>query len=115
MIDRYQDRPDDKFCQGRYAKLDGMCYAEFLANYCLESNTMKNENDSQPEILDDLLKSDIDLKGFPKRVPLMSSKEKLKLRKEKCVLRYHVPNQHTKPELYAHHLLFMFFSLQKGN
>ena len=39
----------------------------------------------------------------------MSSKESLKLRKEKCILRYHIPNQTTQPEEYAHHMLFMFF------
>ena len=39
----------------------------------------------------------------------MSSKESLKLRKEKCILRYHIPNQTTQPEEYAHHMLFMLF------
>ena len=39
----------------------------------------------------------------------MSSKESLKLRKEKCILRYYIPNQTTQPEEYAHHMLFMFF------
>ena len=35
------------------------------------------------------------------------------MRKEKCILRYHVPNQYTQSELYAHHLLFMFFPFRK--
>ena len=39
----------------------------------------------------------------------MSSKEKLKCRKVKSVLRYHVPNSHKNPEKYAHHILFMFY------
>ena len=40
---------------------------------------------------------------------MSSKKEKIKCRKVKAVLRYHVPNRHEKPEQYAHHLLFMFF------
>ena len=39
----------------------------------------------------------------------MNSKEKLKCRQVKAVLRYHVPNCHKYPEKYAHHLLFMFY------
>ena len=45
---------------------------------------------------------------FPSVIPLMSSKEKLKCRKIRAVLRYHVPNRHKYPEKYAHHLLFMY-------
>ena len=29
--------------------------------------------------------------------------------KEKCIFRYHIPNQTTHPEEYVHHTLFMFF------
>ena len=39
----------------------------------------------------------------------MNSKEKLKCRQVKAVLRYHVPNHHKFPEKFAHHLLFMFY------
>ena len=39
----------------------------------------------------------------------MNSKDKLKCRKVKAVLRYYVPNCHKYPEKYAHHLLFMFY------
>ena len=39
-------------------------------------------------------------------------KEKLKCRKVRSVLRYHVPNRHKKTEQYAHHLLFMFFQFR---
>ena len=38
----------------------------------------------------------------------MSSKQKLKCRKRKSILRYHIPNQQKDPEKYAHHLLLMF-------
>ena len=43
---------------------------------------------------------------FPKIVPLMSSKEKLKGRKVKAVLRYHQPSPNKVIEQYAHHLFF---------
>ena len=46
---------------------------------------------------------------FPVSLPLMSSKEKLKCRKIRSVLRYHVPNKHKFPEKYSHHLLFMYY------
>ena len=39
---------------------------------------------------------------------MYSAIEKLKCRKVKAVLRYHVPNRFKNPEQYAHHLLFMF-------
>ena len=34
-----------------------MCYAEFLSNYSLENLKTNQYNGSQPEILDDLLRS----------------------------------------------------------
>ena len=57
MLDRYIDRPDKIFYQGKYQLLDEMCYAEFLSNYSLENLKTNQCNDSQPEILDDLLRS----------------------------------------------------------
>ena len=29
MLDRYVDRPDESFCNGRYGVLNKFCYAEF--------------------------------------------------------------------------------------
>ena len=88
-----------------------MCYAEFLSNYSLEDLKTNQCNDSQPEILDNLLRSSKSLEqsDLPKSFPLMSSKESLKLRKDKCILRYHIPNQTAQPDEYAHHMLFVFF------
>ena len=57
MLDRYIDRLDKIFRQGKYQFLDEMCYAEFLSNYSLENLKTNQCNDSQPEILDDLLRS----------------------------------------------------------
>ena len=45
----------------------------------------------------------------------MSANEKLKCRKVPSVLKYHVSNQHTHPEEYAHHLLFMYFPFRNEN
>ena len=47
--------------------------------------------------------------NYPKEIPLISSKEKLKLRKVKAVLRYYQPNSNKAFETYAHHLLFSFY------
>ena len=52
MLDRYIDRLDKIFRQGKYELLDEMCYAEFLSNYPLENLKTNQCNDSQPEILD---------------------------------------------------------------
>jgi len=43
----------------------------------------------------------------------MSSKETLSWRKEKCVLRHHVPSRDKNPEGSAHHLLLMFYPFRK--
>ena len=46
----------------------------------------------------------------------MSSNEKLKRRKVRAVLRYHVPNPNRNSEQYAHHLLFSFYPFRdEGN
>ena len=109
MLDRYIDRPNSSFKNGKFAIIDSICYAEFLRNYTLDKKPNENdENDYQPQVLEEVIE-DEDTNLLPKVVPLMSSRERLKLRKKKCVLRYHVPNKTTKPEAYAHHMLLMFY------
>ena len=115
MIDRYIDRPNLSFCGGKYSVLDA-CFAEFLRYYYLAPSKSK-DNDYQPQILvDDLIEnnhaSDI---HYPSSIPIMSANEKLKCRKVPYVLKYHVPNQHTHPEEYAHLLLFMYFPFRNEN
>lgn len=114
MLDRYIDRPNLQFLNGKYQVIDSMCYAEFLSRYSLKTKPkLEEENDSQPEILKDII-SEIQVEStYPKTLPLMSSKEKLSLRKEKCVLRYHVPSKEKNPEGFAHHLLLMFYPFRK--
>ena len=47
MIDRYIDRPNSSFLNGKYSILDSFCYAEFLAHYyLLPKNTNDSVNDS---------------------------------------------------------------------
>ena len=113
MLDRYIDRPNMQYRKGKYACMENICYAEFLENYVIDTKKrIEEENDCQPTVLEDLIISE-EPSTLPKSVPLMSCKEYVKLRKTKCVLRYHVPNKITKPEAYAHHLLFMFYPFRE--
>ena len=49
-------------------------------------------------------------------ISLISSNEKLKHRKVRAVLRYHVPNLNRNPEQCTHHLLFSFYPFRdEGN
>ena len=106
------DRPNKTFKLGKYSSLDDFCYAEFLAYYILGSKFQTEENDNQPEVLYD------DIEGFrsySKSIPLMSSKEKMKCRTVKKVLRYYTPNPLTHSEAYAHHLLMLFYPFRNEN
>ena len=68
------------------------------------------ENDSQPEEFPDkVLERNHDALRYSRCIPLMSSKEKLKCRKVPAILRFHSPNKDKDFELYAHHLLFLFY------
>ena len=40
---------------------------------------------------------------------MWNNNEKLKYRKVRAILRYHVPNQNKRSEEYARHLLFMYY------
>ena len=99
MLERYMNRPDHNFRKGRYAALENLCYAQFLANYYLDSKKSKEEEN--------------DLSTLPESVPLMIGKGYLKLRKTKCVLRFHVPSKLKNPEAYAHHLLLLYYPFRK--
>ena len=50
---------------------------------------------------EDLLEHNHSLCDYPAIIPHMSSKDKLKCRKFKAVLRYHVPNRHKYPGKYV--------------
>ena len=115
MLDRYLDRPNENFKNGEYKVIDQLCFAEFLSLYYVDAKQIAiSENDSQPVVLNnELMDSNHEESIFPKIVPLMSSKEKLKCRTVKVVLRYHQPIPHKNVEQYAHHLLFAFYPFRK--
>ena len=110
-LDRYLDRPDESFKNGMYREISNMCFSEFLSLFYPKSRTTKDlENDYRPVILDDeLLETHHKDYNYPKEIPLMSSKEKLKCRKVKAIPRYYQPNPNKAFETYAHYLLFSFY------
>ena len=110
MLDRYMDRPNETYKNGKYSVVDTMCFAEFCSHNYL-SNSKCNDNENQPDVLEDeLIEQNHNICSYPSTLPLMSNNnEKLKCRKVRAILRYHVPNQNKRPEEYAHHLLFMYY------
>ena len=109
--------PMQNFANSKYSILDKFCYAEFLSHYILIPKTIDNTvTDSQPVVLQEvLLESNHNVCNYPSPIPLMNSKQKLRCRQVKAVLRYYVPNPHKYPEKYAHHLLFMFYPFRDEN
>ena len=56
MIDRYIDRPNHTFSNGKFSVLDDFFYAEFVAHYyLLPKPSNYSVNDSQPTVLQDLV------------------------------------------------------------
>ena len=113
-LDRYVDRPNKSFQKGHYSVLDNICYAEFLAYYVLDTKKhVETENDCQPEGLLDDDENHNPLCSYSKLVPLMTSKEKLRRRNVKHVVRYHTSNPVSNPEAYAHHLMMLFLPFRQ--
>ena len=111
MLDRYIDSPN---VTGRYTALHKFCYAEFLRYYYLIHS--KNENDWQPEeLLDEIFELNHDGSSYPHTIPLISAKEKLKCRMVPAMLRFYKSKQEKYFELFAHHLLFLFFPFRDEN
>ena len=88
-----------------------MRFSEFLSLFTPKSRTTKDlENDYQPVTLDDeLLETHHKDCNYPKEISLMSSKEKLRCRKVKAVLRYYQSNPNKTSETYSYRLLFLFY------
>ena len=114
MLDRYKDRPNSSFGNGKYVIIDSMCYAEFLRYYKLTQITT-NENDYQPEELtDQFIQGNHPFQhNYRKVISLMSSKEKFKCRKIPNVLQYYETNRHVYPENYYHHMIFMYYPFRR--
>ena len=110
MLD-HLDRPTRDFENGKYSITDQLSFAEFLSLHYTDPKSKDcSSNDCQPVELDDALtESNHAETKFAKILPQMSSKEKLKYRKVKAVLRYHHPSPQKHIEQYSHHLLFAFY------
>ena len=110
-MDRYVDRPNATFQNGKYSVVDAMCLAEFASYYYLPSRKNIVEDDYQPEVFEDqYVEENHTAPSYPKKLPLMNDrKEVMQCRKVKLVMRYHAPNYHKKPEEYAHHMLLMYY------
>ena len=92
MLDRYMDRPDESFLNGRYNSMNLICYAEFLRYYYLAAKPQ--DNDWQPEELsDDLLENNFSNEIHPSVIALMTCNDKLKCRKVPSVLRLFTSNK----------------------
>ena len=108
IIVRYSDRPKN------IPVVNDMCLALFAAHYLKDYKSDFNEvSDSQPEVLsDDFIESqniENHNTGLPDRIKLVNSKEIMKCRKIKAVIRYHTPSKRKEPEKYFHHLLMLYF------
>ena len=79
MLDRYVDRPNVTYLGGKYSVLDKFCYEEFFAHYYLLScQTDDEENDSQPEMLQEIVfENNHNICSYPLAIPVMSSKRNL--------------------------------------
>ena len=109
VLDRYMDRPDEKFQNGKFASVNSVYYVEFLWYYHV--STISNEIDWQPvELADDMLEANLAVAShYPPVISLMSSPDKLKCRKVPSVLRCFTPNKNRNYEVYANHLLILFY------
>ena len=78
-LDRYTT--NTTFKNGKYAMLNRFCYAEFLSYYYLDTKPLKTNNDWQPEVIGDDDNEQPFL--YPRLIPLMFSKEKMRCRNTK--------------------------------
>ncbi len=108
IIVRYSDRPKN------IPVINNMCLALFSAHYFKDYKTdFHDVSDSQPEVLCDEFIESKNIEDFstelPNRIKLTNSKETMRCRKVKAVIRYHTPNKRKEPEKYFHHLLMLYF------
>ena len=92
-----------------------MFAAYYYKDYRKESD---ETNDAQPNVLTDevihtqhSILQNISLP--PQITSLMNTKENMKCRKVKAVIRYHTPNKTKEPERYFHHLLMLYYPWRK--
>ena len=95
----------ERYCITPYSipSIEKLCVAEFAAYYYKDYRKDSDEtSDAQPEVLTDeviqtqhSISQDISL---PLTITLMNTKEKMKCRNVKAVIRYHTPNKTKEPE-----------------
>ena len=89
--------------------LNQLCFVSFAKNYQLLPK--QTDIHSQPnELSDEIIEENHSLTNnhsYPK-MKRSTTGGKLRCLEVEFVLKYHCPNQHNDPEVYAHHLLFMF-------
>ena len=76
MLDRYIDRLNGLYADGKYLVLYSFCYAEFLTYYYLAQAEVADKNHHQSEkLLDELVEENHMLKvNYPNFISLISSK-----------------------------------------
>lgn len=106
IIERYALRPN--------STLDN-CLAEFAAYYCKDYKPKDQETaDAQLEVLtNEAIEMQHYSRDFdcllPNQIRLLNTKESMKSRKIKAVVRHHTPSKTKEPELFFHHLLKLYF------
>ena len=112
LIDRYADHP-------YVDNVNNLCLAKFAAYYYkltkYDSEYEHPADDNQPQVLtDDVTESQHqEDTSLPQRINLISSKEVMRKRKVRTVVRFHKFNETKEPEKCAHHSLMLYFSWRK--
>ena len=112
LIDRYADRP-------YVGNVNNLCLAKFAAYYYkltkCDSEYEHPTNDNQPQVLtDDVTESQHqEDTSLPQRINLISSKEVMRKRKVRAVVRFHKFNETKEQEKCAHHSLMLYFPWRK--
>ena len=108
IIERYSIRPDS------ISVVDKLCLAEFAAYYYKDYRKDSDEtNDAQPNVLtDEVIHTQLSILqdiSLPSQITLMATKEKMKSRKVKAVIRYRTPSKTKQPERYFKYLLVLYY------
>ena len=120
VTERYCDRPNSTFINGKFETVNNICLTEFAAYYYKDYHSRKESNegnDCQPEILtDDVIEPNLcpgETTNFRNHLPqsfkLISKNETNKCRKMKVVIRSYSTNKVSKHEIYCHHLLMLYY------
>ena len=107
-IDCSMERPNATFCNRKYCVLNHFCYAEFLVYYTLENKSTKT-CEYPPELDDNFIENKHEECSYLKKIKLVISISTLRCQIARQILRYHLPNKLLTPEIFAHHVLLLFY------